>query len=149
MTSITKSVVINTPLDGIRPYYAHPVHTLQWAQAVYLFEPEEAWPSAGSTAKMGIKSGGLKIEGVATTVEYDPETMNHHWQLEPANMDVMDFWYNFDKGEGQTTVTARVDYTIPGSYLGQILDKLFVERQNAKDIEDGLSRLKEMAEGAS
>ena len=48
-----------------------------------------------------------------------------------------------------TTVTARVDYTIPGSYLGQILDKLFVERQNSRDMADNLRRLKEMAEGAA
>jgi uncharacterized membrane protein len=149
MTVVTKSITINTPLEAIRPYYAHPVNTPKWAQVIYLWEPDENWPNAGATAKMGLKSGGVKMQGTATTLEYDPETMQHHFQLQPANMDAMDFWYSFDEGHGQTTVTARVDYTIPGSYLGQILDKLFVERQNAKDMEDSLARLKEMAEGAA
>lgn len=147
MTTVIKSIEINTTLDGIRPYYAHPVHTPQWAKAIYLWEPEENWPSPGAQARMGIKSGGLKIEGTATTIAYDPETMNHHFQLEPNNMEPMDFRYDFAESDGRTMVTATVDYTIPGSFLGQVLDKLFVERQNSKDLADGLANLKVMAEG--
>ena len=149
MTTITKSIEINAPREAIRPYYAHPVQTLQWAQSVYLWEPDDAWPAVGATAKMGIKSGGLKIEGVATTLAYDPATMQHHFRLESKNFDPMDFRYTFDENDGQTLVTATIEYTIPGSYLGQILDKLFVERQNSIDLEKGLVRLKAMAEGSS
>jgi len=149
MTTVTKSIDINVPREAIRQYYAHPVHTLQWAQSMYLWEPDEAWPAVGATAKMGIKSGGLKIEGIATTLAYDSETMQHHFRLDPKNLDPMDFRYRFDEDDGKTTAAAQIDYTIPGSYLGQILDKLFVERQNAKDLEGGLMRLKEMAEGTS
>ena len=98
---------------------------------------------------MGIKSGGLKFEGVATSLEYDPDTMRHHFIHEPKNLDPTDFLYTFDERDSKTAVTVVIDYTIPGSYLGHILDKLFVERQNAKDLEEGLARLKEMAEGAS
>lgn len=149
MTIISKSIEINASREIIRQFYAHPVYTRQWAQTVYLFKPENAWPAAGSKAEMGIKSGGLKIEGVATSVSYDPATMQHHFRLEPKNFDPMDFHYTFDEKDGQTVVTAVAEYTIPGSYLGQILDKLFVERQNTKDVEAGLVRLKAMAEGAA
>lgn len=149
MTTISRSITINTPLDGIRPYYAHPVHTPQWAAVMYLWEPDEAWPSVGATAKMGLKSGGFKIEGIATTLEYDPETMQHHFRLEPSDMEPMDFWYTFDEDDGRTMVNARVEYTIPGSFLGQILDKVYVERQNSKDLENNLARLKSMAEEAA
>lgn len=149
MTTISKSIEINAPREVIRQYYAHPVHTLEWAQSVYLWEPEEAWPAVGTKAKMGIKSGGLKLEGVATTLAYDPETMQHQFRLEMKNFDPMDFHYTFDEDSGKTTVTAEINYTIPGSYLGQMLDKLFVERQNAKDLEEGLVRLKGMAEAAA
>jgi len=42
----------------------------------------------------------------------------------------------------------RIDYTVPGGALiGGILDKLFVERQNQKDLEQTLSNLKQMLEG--
>ena len=147
MTTIIKSVEINAPRDNVRKYYAHPVHTPEWAHAVTLWEPDENWPSAGSTARMGLKSGGLALEGVATTMAYDDETMAHHWRYEPKHMPPMEIWYTFDEQDGKTTVSQRVEYTIPGSFLGRALDKLFVERQNAKDIEQQLTNLKALAEG--
>jgi uncharacterized membrane protein len=147
MTTITQSVEINATRDTIRQYYAHPVHTPQWSTAITLWEPDEAWPSVGSTARMGIKSGGIDVKGVATTVAYDDETMAHHWHYVPDNsMPPFDCWYTFDEQDGKTTATAKIDYTVPGSIFGKALDKLFVERQNAKDIEEGLLNLKAMAE---
>jgi uncharacterized membrane protein len=146
MTTIIKSVEINATRDTIRKYYAHPVHTPQWAHALKLWEPDEAWPSVGTTARMGVKSGGLTLEGIATTLVYDDETMAHHWRFEPKHMPPMEFWYTFEERDGKTTVTQRSEYTIPGSFLGKALDKLFVERQNAKDIEQQLANLKALAE---
>jgi len=146
MATIIKSVEINAPRDTIRKYYAHPVHTPQWAHTLTLWEPDEAWPSAGSTVKMGAKSGGLTLEGVATTLAYDDETMAHHWRYEPKHMPPMEFWFTIKEGDGTTTVTQRAEYTIPGSFLGKALDKLFVERQNARDIEQQLINLKALVE---
>lgn len=148
MTIITKSVEINAPRDTIRQYYAHPVHTPQWAHAITIWEPDESWPEVGSTARMGTNSGGIKAEGSATTLAYDDETMAHHFRYEPKNLGPMDFQFSFEERDGKTTVTQTTEYTIPGSFLGKALDKLFVERQNAKDIEQQLANLKAMAESA-
>lgn len=147
MTTITRTIEINATRDTIRKYYAHPVYTPQWANRLYLWEPEEDWPAAGSTAKMGFKSGGLEVEGVATTLSYDLRTMQHHFRLEAKSFAPMDFRYRFDENDGKTAVTYKIDYTIPGSFLGQVLDKLFVERQNTRDTEQMLANLKALAEG--
>jgi hypothetical protein len=148
MTTIIKSIEIDAPRDTVRKYYAHPVHTPQWSQSVYLWEPDPDWPSAGSSAKMGIKSGGIKAEGVATTIAYDDDTMAHHFRFEPSNLAPMEMWFTFDEESGsKTIVTQTTEYTIPGSFLGKALDKIFVERQNSKDIEQQLANLKAMAEG--
>jgi len=148
MTTIIISVEMNATHDTIRQYYAHPVHTPQWSHILTLWEPDEAWPGVGSKAKMGIKSGGINVEGIATTLAYDDETMGHHWRYDPTNqMPPFESWYTFDEQNGKTVVTAKVEYTIPGNFLGKALDKLFVERQNTKDIEQSLVNLKAMAEG--
>jgi hypothetical protein len=148
MTIITKSIEINATRDIIRQYYAHPILTPQWAHVLTRWEPEAAWPSPGATAKMGIKSGGLNVDGIATTLAYDDETMAHHWPYESnRGMPPFETWYTFDEKDGKTTVTAKVEYTIPGSFLGKALDKLYVERQNTKDIEENLANLKAIAEG--
>lgn len=67
---------------------------------------------------------------------YDEETVAHHWRHENEHgMPSFESWYTFDDADGKTTVTTKVEYTVPGSFLGKALDKLFVERQNAKDVE--------------
>ena len=148
MTTIIKSIEINAPRDVIRKYYAHPINTPKWSHIITVWEPEASWPNTGSTAKMGVKSGGLNMVGVATTIAYDEETMAHHFRHEPDNqmMAPSDVWFTFDENDGKTVVTEKLDYTIPGSYLGKALDKLFVERQTAKDTEQQLANLKSLAE---
>lgn len=147
MTTIIKSVEINAPRDIIRKYYAHPVYTPKWSHTLTAWEPEEAWPNLGTTAKMDIKSGGVHVKGTATTLAYDEETMAHHWRHDNEhNLPPFESWYTFDEADGKTTVTAKVEYTVPGSFLGKALDRLFVERQNAKDVEQGLRNLKSLAE---
>jgi ligand-binding SRPBCC domain-containing protein len=149
MTTIIKTIAINAPRETIRQFYAHPVHTPKWSPRLTLWEPEDAWPAAGSKTKMGVKSGGIKAEGIATTIAYDEATMAHHFRFVPTNLAPMDFWVTFEERGGKTTVVYKVEYTIPGSFLGQALDKLFVERQNARDIEQQLVNLKALAEGAA
>ncbi len=40
-----------------------------------------------------------------------------------------------------------MDYTVPGSVLGKIADKLVIERRNAEDMEKTLQNLKKLCEG--
>ena len=96
---------------------------------------------------MGFSTGGIKTEGMATSLAYDDATMTHHFKFESSNMDPMEFWFTFDEHDSVTTVTQKITYTIPGSIFGKVLDKLYVERQNTKDVEQGLRNLKAMAEG--
>ena len=45
-----------------------------------------------------------------------------------------------------TDLTIRVDYRLPGSVLGQLLNKLVIEQKNEADLRDGLENLKVIAE---
>ena len=53
----------------------------------------------------------------------------------------------FAPTEKGTEVTFLMDYELPASHLGKVLDKLFVERQNRKDISESLQRVKAILEG--
>ncbi|NJN15280.1 MAG: SRPBCC family protein [Oscillochloris sp.] len=56
-------------------------------------------------------------------------------------------WRLFPEAAG-TLVKVRVEYVVPGgSLIGGMLDKLFVERQNQKDLEQSLANLKQLLEG--
>jgi uncharacterized membrane protein len=56
----------------------------------------------------------------------------HRWDYEPA--------------EDGTRVTADIDYTVAGSVLGKVADRLFVERMEERAIHQTLENLKFMIE---
>ena len=41
----------------------------------------------------------------------------------------------------------QVDYSLPGSILGKLLNKLAIEHKNETDLEEGLVNLKGILEG--
>lgn len=47
-----------------------------------------------------------------------------------------------------STVTLSVDYDLPGGPLGDLADRVFVERRNEREAEHSLQNLKDLVEGA-
>ncbi|MDX1520517.1 MAG: SRPBCC family protein [Anaerolineae bacterium] len=90
------------------------------------------------------KMAGKKFSGNTKVTEYKKpkrvvfETTGgipSHWEWTLTSEDFM-----------TTDVSLSLDYTVPGSLLGAIADKLVIERQNEKVIEQQLANLKRMAE---
>jgi uncharacterized membrane protein len=69
--------------------------------------------------------------------------------VEEGSGDLTNTWdWRLSPEMAGTHVKVRVDYTVPGgAFLGAIADKLFVEKQNQKDLEQSLADLKRMLEG--
>jgi coenzyme Q-binding protein COQ10 len=57
------------------------------------------------------------------------------WDLKPEN--------------GGTLVAMEEEYTVPGSVLGKVADRLIIERMNARDVHHSLENLKLLLEGTS
>ncbi len=49
--------------------------------------------------------------------------------------------------DGGSRVELVVDYELPGSFLGEILDRLYVERRNEREAQHSLENLKDLLEG--
>jgi len=48
--------------------------------------------------------------------------------------------------DGDTEVTAEIEYTVPGAALGKIANRLIVERMRARSLEQTLENLKLLCE---
>lgn len=44
-------------------------------------------------------------------------------------------------------VELELDYVLPGGFLGEALDRAFVERRNEREAENSLQNLKDLCEG--
>ncbi|HEV2069487.1 MAG TPA: hypothetical protein VGR26_06815, partial [Acidimicrobiales bacterium] len=40
-----------------------------------------------------------------------------------------------------------IDYELPGSFFGEVLDRLYVERRNEREAQHSLENLKDLLEG--
>lgn len=147
MTTVTKSIVINAPRETLRPLFDDPQRVKQRSSNLYRWEPDEAWPNAGATCQVGFKATGIDVDGVATSLAYDPATLNRVYRIDSEGFEPSTWRYSFEEHDGETTVTADVEYTVPGRILGPALDKLVVERGNAKLLQESLENLKAQVEG--
>lgn len=49
--------------------------------------------------------------------------------------------------DGGSRMELDLDYDLPGGFLGEALDRAFVERRNEREAEHSLQRLKDLCEG--
>ena len=97
----------------------------------------------GCKYKWTFKMGGLNVDGeteisdssserfVMATAGGIPSTWT--WEMKPV--------------EGGTELKLSIDYTVPGSVLGAIANKLIIEKENDKELRSALVNLKGRLEG--
>jgi len=52
------------------------------------------------------------------------------------------FEFFFAPHNGGTRLTVRVDYRLPGSVIGQLLNRVIIEQKNEENLREALNRLK-------
>lgn len=92
------------------------------------------------------KMVGVKLDGTTEIVEF---AKNEHMRQENGDAIPGMFDWRYSLEAGKTRVTVNLDYTIPGSVLGKLADKLFVERLNEREAETVLAHLKSICEAAA
>jgi hypothetical protein len=147
MTTVHESITINATRERIRPIFFDPESIRTRETAIYHYQPDANWPAVGAKIEVGFKTFLTNVDAVATCLAYDPETMRLEYDMVggtgPAN-----WLYTFDEQDGATTVSLKIDYTLPGSWLGQVVDRLLVERKNRQQVVDSLAALKRAVKAA-
>ena len=144
MSRIEKSIFINAPSEKIWDTATDPNHWADWYVGLKEMKSIVGDGSAGTTAEMTFDMSGMKMQFKHTVLEWDRP---RKWVgLTEGAIDSTSTW-TYEPQEGGTLVKAVMDYTVPGSVLGKIADKLVIERRNAEDMEKTLENLKKLCEG--
>lgn len=144
MAKIEKSIVINASTDEIDQYAINPTTYPQWFAGVDAADPDGTYPEVGGVVAIKYKSAGLTFDmtmeslsiehGDHLTIKMDGMIAGtQSWQYSPAN--------------NGTLVSCTFEYEMAGGGLGQIADKLVVERMNTQNLEKSLASLKQIVEG--
>lgn len=99
--------------------------------------------AVGSVSRYVFNLMGIRIRGEHQVLQHEE---GRHLVIKTlSGIDGM-FDFALDEIEGGTRLTVLMAYTLPGSVLGQRINRHTIEQQNERDLREGLSRLKELCE---
>ncbi|HJU60122.1 MAG TPA: SRPBCC family protein [Nitrososphaeraceae archaeon] len=151
MTTISKSITINSPVSEVFTYFARPEHMAdQFPENMGLniipIEVKNGF-GVGTIFRISGDFDGKRLEWDCETIDYIPhrkivakmiEGPFKSWQIE-VEFKEMD--------EKSTKTGIKVDYDMPMGPLGGFIDKVKLKKIAERGIENGLYRVKALLEG--
>ena len=143
MARVEKSIEINASLEKINS-------TIKWERFPEWFDSfkKVEWASkekekVGSTIHVTSEIAGMKAEYDAEIVEFTKNTLR--WRTIGGNFTAISTG-TLSPTDSGTEFTIAIDYELPYSILGKMIDKLRVHKAMEKDLEKGLRGIKNTAE---
>lgn len=147
MPFVEQSIRINAPVEAVFGLIAHqPERMSEWWPPIELQERVTPPPTArGSISRYVYNMLNVEIRGEHEVMAMDE---NRHLVVQTiSGIDsAFDFDFEADESAEATTLTIRVDYTLPGSVIGQLMNRVFIEERNLSDLQQGLENLKRIVE---
>jgi uncharacterized membrane protein len=151
MTTISKSIEVNAPVDEVFTYFARPEHMAdQFPENMGLniipIEVKNGF-GVGTIFRISGDFDGKRLEWDCETVDYIPhrkivaemiEGPFKHWRI------TVEFEAIAEK---RTRTSISVDYDMPMGPLGGLIDKIKLKKTAERGVENGLYRVKALLEG--
>lgn len=151
MTTISKSVIINSPVSEVFTYFARPEHMAdQFPENMGLnvipIEVKNGF-GVGTIFRISGDFDGKKLEWDCETIDYIPHRKIVAKMIEgPFKQWIITV--DFEEIDEKTTKTGiNVDYDMPMGPLGNFIDKVKLKKIAERGIENGLYRVKALLEG--
>jgi uncharacterized membrane protein len=145
MPFVEQSILIQAPAETVFGLIAHePERMAEWWPPIELQERVTPPPTrVGSIAHYVYNMMNVSIRGEHEVVE-----MAENQRLIVKTISGIDSRFEFDfmPENNATRITIRVDYSLPGSVIGQLMNRLIIEERNLKDLQEGLQNLKQIVE---
>ena len=142
MSHVEGIITIQAPPAKVLEALEDIAHAPEWVSSL-----QKVWDiqgkGKGCTYKWTFKMRGVNVDGSTEILESMPELFvmsttgsipsTWTWAIKPA--------------DGGAELKLTIDYTVPGSFLGAIADRLLIENENQKELRAALANLKKRLEG--
>jgi len=144
MAVVTRDVQIDASPTAVMERLSDAQLWPDWYPGMTSIQITAPFPDVGGKVAFAVKSAGVTMTIRETVVGYEPGRLQH-LEMEGA-LRGLARWDLTPEGEG-TRLTTTFDYSLPGGPIGRIADALFVKRQNARALQQGLQNFKALVEG--
>jgi coenzyme Q-binding protein COQ10 len=147
MGHLLSSIHINAPVEKVVEYTRDPHH---WATfMVGMREPDKITGAGvvGSEVELTVVSAGVQLREIVRPLEEsrDPDG-TAHWRAAITGASSGWMTWDYKPDNGGTLVTEEWEYTVPGSVLGKLADRLILEKMQERDAHHSLENLKLLME---
>ena len=148
MAHLKDTIFVNAPVEKVHGFAADIKKWPIWYVGLGEAESVEGDNSPGTLIKQSYMFMGVHIPITTKVIENSTDADGgRHWKAE--NEGSLAGWTSWDylpKGDG-TLIEAEVEYAVPGSVLGKVADRLFIERSQERALRHTLENLKQLTEG--
>lgn len=146
MSEIIKSIDIDAPIDVVFNYVANPRNGLSFMVNFTKFEPlGEQERGLGAKVEASGVLKGISYNTVLEITEF--EENSKIVSRSTVGVKSVTIWSFKARPEGGTEVTFTSDYTVPGSKLGLLVDKMLLKKDIEASTVQTLVNLKKVIEG--
>jgi uncharacterized membrane protein len=145
MARIEHKTLIKTTLEEVFDYVVEPANRPSWIGSVIEVKDISEGPTGvGTSWSEKQKMAGRLLEYRCKMTEFDRP---RKWAMEMVMLGVKSKLENLFEAEGdRIRMTLVIDYNLPGSFLGQIADRLLFERIFEKTVRENAGTVKMILE---
>lgn len=146
MATIHNKTFIDAPIEKVYSFARNPERWHTWWVGLHLPDKITGHGEPGTIVKHNFTMAGIAFPLTSKVLEDRPGPKKAHWKGEFQGPITGHHTWNYTaKGEG-TEVTLDLEYTVPGRALGQIADRLVIEKLQEKAMQQTLENLKIVCE---
>ena len=118
----------------------------EWSTVTQSHDGPDRGSGVGEEFDQQLRIAGLPLQTHWRVVEFDPPR-SLAYEVTAMAAGRMTLRQQVAPSDQGCRVEFDVDYDLPGGFLGEALDRAFVERRNEREVEHSLQNLKDLLEG--
>ena len=146
MTQIKRSILIHAPVDKVYAVARDPNRWPTWFVGMDEIDKLTGSGEVGTVVEFGYAMAGMRFPVTVEVLEDHVGPEGARWKGKIGGpLAGEQTWVYTPKGS-DTEVTVELEYTVPGKALGQIANRLIIERTQERSADETMENLKALCE---
>ena len=146
MAHLKKSILIHAPVEKVYAVARDPKRWTTWFDGMGDIDKLTGEGEVGTVAELTYVMAGMSFPVTTEVLEDHLGPDGARWTGKIAGPLSGEHTWTYTPKGGDTEVTANIEYTVPGSALGKIADRLIIERTQQGSAERTSQNLKRLCE---
>ena len=146
MAKIERHIFVNAPIEKVYAFARDPKRWNTWFTGLSAPEQVIGTGEKGTVVKHHYTMAGMTFPLTTRVTDDRPGPKGAHWRGEIEGPLAGHHDWTYVANDDSTEIRMQIEYTVPGKLLGQIADKLVIERLQEKAIEQTMENLRILCE---